>query len=67
MREKKKPKKSKVRKWCPGGGKEIGCDCHNVIYKYVRCSICDQRFEPYYRNSFCESFKIFSVPKHKAY
>lgn len=60
--------KKKIRKWCPGGGKLIGCDCHNDIKKYVRCGTCGQRFEPYFRTFFQNiGEKTWYMPPHKAY
>lgn len=67
MREKKKPKRSKVRLWCPGGGKVIGCECHNPVTKFIRCEVCGQRFEPYYRMDEHDGEKFYYMPKHKAY
>lgn len=63
--------KKKIRIWCPGGDENLGYteesgqDVDKIKVKYVRCKICDQRFEAYNKRSGCCS--ITCVPKHKAY
>ena len=52
-----KPKKKKIRVWCPGGNKDL----FEPKTKYIRCDVCDQRFEAYSVN------KMLVVPPHKAY
>ena len=67
-REVKKPKRDKTRVWCPGGMKNLGCNCHTDVKKFVRCSVCGQRFEPYLvLMPFHVKEGIYYVPKHKAY
>jgi hypothetical protein len=77
MREPKKPKRDKTRKWCPGGNKNLGHisakdrtriidDPDRYKKKFVRCEICNQRFEVYNvrDHGCCDMAKI---PPHKAY
>lgn len=52
-----KPKKKKLRIWCSGGNKELW----EPKTKYVRCDVCDQRFEAYSKD------QALYVPPHKAY
>lgn len=73
-----KLKKKKIRLWCPGGGKDIGFQFSKESRKlsltpalrktrFVRCGVCDQRFEV--QNKDCHDFGCTHsfVPKHKAY
>ena len=63
--------KKKIRTWCPGGNDNLGYidngnnDRDKIKPKYVRCKICDQRFEAYNKRTDC--CDIICVPKHKAY
>jgi hypothetical protein len=73
-RERKKPKRSKVRLWCPGGDKPVGgCEKPEAGKTYlkpkmVRCGICDQRFETKNNPAEPDNSDIHRrVPPHKAY
>lgn len=68
----------KRRTWCPGGGKDLG-----FIYdkesrklsktperrkiKFVRCSVCDQRFEVQNKDCHDPGCTHSFIPNHKAY
>ncbi len=74
QREKKKPRRSRVRVWCPGGGKPIGgCEKPEkgkdyLKTKMVRCAVCDQRFEAKNHPAEPDNSDIHrEVPRHKAY
>ena len=74
-----KPKKKPKREWCDGGGKIIdllpGSKAREHLIepsktkkKYVRCSVCDQRFEVWNDvDWFTYDDVVQRVPKHKAY
>lgn len=71
-RERKKPKRSKQRLWCPGGGESR--DWHwddsepeRRKKKFIRCKVCDQRFEAEQRACCCPNCIHFKVPRHKAW
>lgn len=82
MREPRKPKRKKIRLWCPGGQSTIPGVSRR---KYVRCPSCDQRFlasevpccgsemkvvdrhGPYKRWPETCAFPAYRVPKHKAF
>lgn len=73
-RETKKPKRSRVRLWCPGGDKPVGgCEKpgEGKTYlkpKMVRCGVCDQRFETKNNPAEPDNSDIHRrVPPHKAY
>ena len=74
-----KPKKKRKREWCSGGGEVIermpyGEAIENLVeptktkVKYVRCAVCNQRFEIWNDKDyfFYDNVKR-RVPKHKAY
>jgi len=74
----KKPKRTKVRVWCPGGGKDLGFDYdaksrklaktpEKRKVKFVRCGVCSQRFEVYNRECHDPGCVHYHVPPHKAY
>lgn len=80
-KELKKPKKDKTRKWCIGGNVTLAykhsADKDNpkgwgfqnrskIKPKYIRCHVCDQRFEVYNTESCCDGI-IQRIPPHKAY
>lgn len=77
-REKKKPKRSRVRTWCPGGGQNLGFvydrksrqlaeNPERRKVKFVRCSVCDQRFEVHNRDCHDPGCTHFDVPRHKTF
>lgn len=66
-------KKKRVRIWCPGGGTPIG-SCEKpkegkeyLRTKFVRCSVCGQRFEAQNVPTSCADDVHRRVPKHKAH
>lgn len=74
----KKPKRKKVRTWCSGGMKDLGFEYSRESRKmaatpekrktrFVRCSICDQRFEVYNQECHDPGCIHQKVPRHKAY
>lgn len=74
--ELKKPKRKKIRVWCPGGGKDIGFDYNHKSrstpeekrkVKYIRCGVCGQRFEVFNKECHDPGCVHHYVPKHKAY
>ena len=77
-RESRKPKRVRVRTWCPGGGKDLGFQYDDKRRelsknperrktKHVRCGVCDQRFEVYNRDCHDPGCTHFHVPRHKAF
>jgi transcription elongation factor Elf1 len=77
-REKRKPKRSRVRLWCPGGGVDVGFQYDDESrklaltpekrkVKYVRCGVCGQRFEVHNRECHDAGCVHQRVPRHKAY
>lgn len=73
MREPKKPKKDRTRRWCSGGGQSYGhLDLDAPVRKkFVRCPECGQRFQATIdRDGIKEKvrgYKTWRVPKHKRY
>lgn len=80
-REIKKPKRSRIRTWCPGGFVIVQLKTKDAPRfmqlqgikviprnKFVRCGVCDQRFEAQ-ATPCCDGHcpPNHRVPKHKAY
>lgn len=70
------PKKKRIKTWCSGGGKDLGFQYDKESretpsekrrLKYVRCQVCDQRFQAYNRECHDVGCVHTYVPKHKAY
>lgn len=69
-------KKKRIRTWCSGGGRDLGFEWSDKSrktkpedrkVKFIRCSVCGQRFEALNRECHDAGCVHQQVPPHKAY